>query len=99
MYSTSVLYFSSCNSCNGNTTYTGKNVNFRHRMNNYITEFRYGKSTDKFDDHVFKCSNKEKHVAKEPYFKVYAFIIVTNENELRCYESYLHKMEFDTMNC
>ena len=69
-HSTNVLYFLSCNSCNGNTTCTGKTVNFRRRMNNYIPVCRYGTSTDKFDNHVFKYSNKDKHVAKEPYFKV-----------------------------
>ena len=98
-HSRNVLYFLSCNSCNGFTTYTGKTVNFRHRMNNHITVCRYGTSTDKFDNHVFKCINKNDHVAKEPYFKVYAFMTVNNENKLLCYESYLHKMGFDTMNC
>ena len=34
----------------------------------------YGTSTDKFDNHVFKCINKNDHVAKEPYFTVYAFM-------------------------
>ena len=47
-HSTNVLYFSSCNSCNGNTTYTGKTVNFRHRMNNHITACCYGISPNKF---------------------------------------------------
>ena len=36
---------------------------------------------------------------KKPYFKVYAFMTVNNGNKLLCYESYLHKMGFDTMNC
>ena len=98
-HSINVLYFLSCNSCNGNTIYTGKTVNFRHRMNNHITACRYGTPIDKFDNHVFKCSNKNDHVAKEPYFKVYAFMTVNNENKLLCYESYSHKMGFDTMNC
>ena len=56
-------------------------------MNNHITAYRYGTSTDKFDSHVFKCINKNDHVAKEPYFKVYAFMTVNNENKLLCYES------------
>ena len=94
-----MLNFLSCNSCNGNTTYTGKTVNFRHRMNNHITACRYGTSTDKFDNYVFKFSNKDKHVANEPYFKFYTFMTVNNENKLQCYESYLHKTGFDTMNC
>ena len=33
---TNVLYFLLCNSCNGNPTYTGKAVNFRHKMNNHV---------------------------------------------------------------
>ena len=61
-----------------------KTVNFRQRMNNYMTACRYGASTDKFDNHVFKCSNKNERVTKEPYFKVYAFMIVNNENKLLC---------------
>ena len=85
--SINVLYFLSCNSFNVNTAHTGRAVNFRHRMNNHISECRYGTSIDKFDNHNFKCSNKNDYVAKEPYFKVCAF------------ESYLHKMGFDTMNC
>ena len=57
-------------------------------MNNHIRACRYRTSTDKYDNHVFKCSsNKDKHVAKEPYFKVYAFMTVNNENKLLCYES------------
>ena len=32
-------------------------------------------------------------------FKVYAFMTVNNDNKLLGYESYLHKMRFDTMNC
>ena len=57
-------------------------------MNNHIIACCYGTSTNKFENHVFKCSNKNKHVAKEPYFKVYAFMTVNNENKLLHYESY-----------
>ena len=39
--------------CDSNTTYTGKTVNFRQRINNHINACRYGTSTDKFDDNVF----------------------------------------------
>ena len=72
-------------------------VKFRHSMNNHIR--RYGTFTNKYDNHFFKCSNKNEHVAKEPYFKVYGFMTVNNENKLLCYESYLHKMGFDIVNC
>ena len=67
--SINVLYFLLCNSCNGNTTCTAKTVNFRDRINNHITTCCYGTSTDKFDNHFFKCSNKNHHVVKEPYFE------------------------------
>ena len=94
-----VLYFLSYNSCNGNTTYTDKTANFSLRMNNHIIACRYGTSTGKFDNYVFICSNKNEHVTKEPYFKVYVFMTVNNENKLLRYESYLHRMRLDTMNC
>ena len=81
-HSNNVSYFLSCTSYNGNTTYTGKTVNFRHRINHHITACRYRTSTDKFDNHILKCSNKEKHVAKEPDFKVSAFMTVNNGNKL-----------------
>ena len=40
-HSIDVLYSFSGNSCSGNTTYTSKNVDFRHRMTP-ITSCRYG---------------------------------------------------------
>ena len=51
-------------------------------MNNHITACCYGTSTNKYDNHVFKCRDKDKHVAKKPFFKVYAFMTVNNENKL-----------------
>ena len=68
-------------------------------MNNFKIACHYGISTNKFENHAFEFSNKNEDVAKEPYFKVYAFMTVSSENEFLCYESYLHKMGFDTMNC
>ena len=88
-HSTDILYLLSCNFCNGNTTYTGKTVNFRHRMNNCKTVSHHRTSANKSGNHVFKCSNKNKHAAKELYFKVYAFMAVNNENKLLCRKSYL----------
>ena len=43
-------------------------------MNNHTTACRYRTSTDKFENHVFKFSNKNEHVSKEPYFKVCSFM-------------------------
>ena len=70
----------------------------RHIMNNQITVGHYGTFTGKFDNHVFKCSNENEHVAKESYFKVYTFMTVNNENKLLCYEPYSHKIRFNIMN-
>ena len=68
-------------------------------MNNHITACRHGTSTGKSENHVFKCSDKNEHAGKKPYFKVYAFLTVDDENKLLCYESYLHKIGVDTVNC
>ena len=60
---------------------------FRHRMNSYRTACRDRTSTEKFFNHVFSYIKKIKHVDKEPYLKVYAFLIDSNENKLLYYES------------
>ena len=87
-HSTNFLYFLSCNSCkNGHAKDIGKTVNFKHRMNNHITACRYGTSPNKFDNHIIKGSNKKDHVARKPYFKVYTFTTVNNEDKLLCHES------------
>ena len=54
MFYINVLYFLSCNSSSGDSTYNGKTVNFRNRMNNNITAFHFRTSTKKFDNHVCK---------------------------------------------
>ena len=59
----------------------------------------YFRDVSLVDNHVFKCSNKNEHVVKESYFKVFGFVTVNNENTLSCYETYLHKIGFDRMNC
>ena len=68
-------------------------------MNDDITACCYRRSTDKFEKHDFKCSNKNKYFIKEPYLKVYAFMTVINEDKLLFYGSYLYKIGCDTMNC
>ena len=39
-------------------------------------------STSKFDDQDFNWSNKNEHVAKKAYFKVYTFVIVNDKSKL-----------------
>ena len=72
---------------------SGIHLHLVYISGNHITARCYVTSSDKFDNHVFKCSNENAHVVKEHYFKVYAFMTVNNENKL-CYESCLHKMVF-----
>lgn len=94
--SINVLYFLKCLSCNGKTTYTGKTNNLRSRTNNHISSCRNGTGTNKLDNHIFKCrqgNNKD-----EPYFELYAFMTVKDENSLRSYENFLHKRGYDTLN-
>ena len=71
--SKNVIYYLKCIACKGATTYTGKTNNLRKRMNNHISSCRLGTSTDRFDNHVFKCRNTH-HVNTEPYFEIYVFL-------------------------
>ena len=94
--SKNVLYFLVCNFCNFES-YTGKTDDFRPRTNDHITKCRLGKSTNKFDIHVFNCSlNKER---QEPYFKAYIFMVLKDYNKLLNLERQLHLAGHDTLNC
>ena len=66
-------------------------------MNCHISEIRTGKTTDKFDKHVFLCK-QEKNIFKEPLFQVFAFIKLKDERLLLSYESHFYALGFDTMN-
>ena len=95
--SDNILYYLTCVTCNDDTTYTGKTVNLRDRMNNHITGCRWGNSTDKFDNHVYRCL-KEQKKSSEPYFKIFTFLEVSHPKYLIPYETYLHSKKYDTMN-
>ena len=95
--SVNVLYYLKCTWCNVETTYTGKTNNMRLRINNHITACRHGDSTDKFDIHVYQCRQKHEN-SNEPFFEIYAFLTVNNEQSLLTYEDYLHKRGFHSMN-
>ena len=94
--SKNVIYYLSCNGCNGQTTYIGKTVDFRLRMNNHISSCRLGTSSNKFDNHVFKCFGHDELI--EPYFKIFAMLKLSDEAALLSYESYLHHHGYDTLN-
>ena len=94
--SLNVIYYLVCSCCNV-TSYIGKTNNLRKRMNCHISEIRTGNTSDLFDKHVISCKSVHK-IMKEPYFKVYAFITLPNEESLLTYESHFHSLNYDSMN-
>ena len=66
------------------------------RMNNHISSCHNGTSTNKFDNHVFKCFKPKE--LKEPYFKIFALVKLSSESLLLTYESYFHHHGYDTLN-
>ena len=94
--SKNVIYFITCNMCQGKTSYIGKTNNLRLRTNGHISSCRNGTGCDKFDLHVHNCSDVV--ILKEPYFKLYPMLNVKNEHSLNTYESHFHKLGYDTMN-
>ena len=99
--SNNVLYYLVCCFCEKQgdlTSYTGKTVDTRDRTNNHITGCRLGNSSDRFDNHVFKCAKERNLQLIEPYFKMYMFMALRDYNKLRNYESKLHAERHDTMN-
>ena len=94
--SRNVLYYLKCKICHGKCTYTGKTNFMRKRTNNHISCYRLGRGTNIFDKHVYAC--KAGKNVTEPYFELYAFMVVKEENSLRTYEKFLHNKGYDTMN-
>ena len=66
-------------------------------MNNHITGCRHGNSSDKFDNHVYKC-RLEHNLTQEPYFEILALTKLADEKLLLTYEAHFHEKGFDTMN-
>lgn len=94
--SKNVIYYLTCNRCNGIETYIGKTNNLRFRTNQHISTCRTGNGSDKFDQHVNKCNESMDLV--EPFFKLYLLLELKDEKNLLTYESHFHKLGFDTMN-
>ena len=92
--SKNIIYFLTCNRCNGNVSYIGKTVNLRRRTNGHISSCRTGNGSDIFDRHVYNCIQGP-HV--EPYFKLF-LMMKTEERSLLTYESHFHSLGYDTMN-
>ena len=89
-HSKNIVYFLSCNLCEGNTNYIGQTTNLRNRMNNHISESRTEISSCIFPRHVFECGNRNKNL-KEPFFKVYAFMALKSPHLLTTYENQLFR--------
>ena len=94
--SMNVIYFLKCSCCN-NTNYIGKTNNLRKRMNCHISEIRTSNTTDLFDKHVIKCKSKH-NMTKEPFFKIYVMLELSNQDSLITYESHFHQLGYDSMN-
>ena len=95
--SLNILYFLMCNFCNFET-YIGKTDDGRERTNNHMSGCRHGRTTDDFDNHVFKCDKEKCMNLIEPYFKFYILMVCNNYYKLLSYESALHARGLDTLN-
>ena len=100
--SLNILYFLVCLFCNYES-YIGKTDDVRDRTNNHISGCRHGRTTDIFDNHVYKCGHldtvpEENKKAMEPYFKLYIMLECSNYHKLLDYEKKFHAAGMDTMN-
>ena len=96
--SKNVVYYLTCNMCNGMTTYVEKtSTTLRTRLNNHISGCRNARTSDIFDLHVHNCGVKN-HNLKAPYFKVYAFMSLKSPDKLIVHEKALQRRGFDTLN-
>ena len=95
--SKNIVYFLSCNLCEGRATYIGQTTNLRQRMNNHISESRTGISPCTFPRHIFSCGAKNKNL-KEPFFKVFAFMQLKDPRLLLSHEEKLIKAGHATLN-
>ena len=91
-----IIYFLKSTSCNYSTTYIGKTIDLRSRVNNHITSCRLGGSTDKFDNHVFYCMQNQKQ--QEPLFKIVTFMKLADKRNLQFYEKLLQNRGYDSLN-
>ena len=96
--SRNVVYFLTCNMCDGKTTYVGKtSTTLRTRMNNHISGCRNSRTSDIFDIHVYHCGLKNNKL-RAPFFKVFAFMSLTSSDKLIVHEKSLQRRGYDTLN-
>ena len=94
--SLNVIYFLKCNFCNFETK-LGKTDDLRLPTNNHRSGCRNGKSSDKFDNHVYQCSRAQGHTTPaEPFFKLYVMMSCNSYDKLLNIERGLHLKGHDT---
>ena len=96
-HSKNTLYYLLCSFC-GTVSKLGKTDDLRERTNNHISAMRYGKSSDKFDRHVYRCSQNKNVPHNEPFFKLFAFMTVSDYTKLRNHERRLYLGGHDNIN-
>ena len=74
-----------------------KTTNFQKRLNNHISESRTCMSCYNFPKHVHECGKKNNNL-KEPFFKAYAFFILTDPRMLLREEKKLFKARHSLLN-
>jgi hypothetical protein len=97
--SKNVIYFQLCMFCLKESN-IGKTDDLRYRSNNHMSSCRLGNGSDLFDSHVYECARKHHQTAeiKEPYFKLYVMMELSDYNSLRNHERRLHLQGHDTTN-
>ena len=93
--SLNVIYFLKCCFCLS-TTKLGKTDNLQERTNNHRSGCRKGKTSDKFDNHVYQCARAQNVVPSEPYFLLYVMMACSDYNKLLNIERRLHLKGHDT---
>ena len=93
--SLNVIYFLKCFYCQS-VTKLGKTDNLQERTNNHRSGCRLGKSTDKFDNHVFGCSRALGVAPSEPFFLLFVMMACSDYNKLLNIERGLHLKGHDT---
>ena len=94
-HSLNVIYFQRCIFCN-RVSNIGKTNIFRKRTNVHISSCRTGRTSDKFDKHVFEC-DKVKN-PEGPFFKIWILMELDDYSKLITYENHFHRLGFDTIN-
>ena len=103
-HSLNTIYYLVCSFCLHESN-VGKTDNLRERTNNHISCCRYGTGSDLFGLHVHECARKQGKILEEkpfikhePYFKLFAFMTLSNYNSLRNHERRLQLQGHDTIN-